>query len=782
MPSNASEVCVGMSVYRQPAIWLRDAIDSVIHQDFLDWQLIIRLDGPDALDATTNEWLFHKCEQDSRLRLVIGTSRLGTFGSYRAIFANCDSRSLVQLDADDRLTPGSLTTAVSFLNDLPDTPFVYTQASLIGANGQPLGLEKRSMRPWQENLDLVQFIYFHMRLVRSSAYHAIGGYDESFLYAGDYDLSLRLADLGKPFYLAQPLYEYRLHEQSASQIQRASTHLEACRASRSALRRRGLHHKWRIIQSVSAEVFGLEECKTSLLNVVGLHRCGTSLLCQLLEALGVDFGHDLLEADKDQPAGYREDARLVALHRRWFSEYLVDESNGWVDWGWTPDRSISCLGMRQWKAEAESWIHSFVLQCSSVERSSDISRKQAYAWKDPRSTLLLPFWSHCCPSLKTIGIFRTPWDFSDALQRISHPQFRIHPETILPIWMLYNKRLFEYSEARSEHTILLHAETLAAQPHRLKQILEDRWDWEWADNLREDWVSGLVHDNRLLHRSAGDPIVTLYSFIYPEIYSLLLRIQESSDLPSEYQPIPPSSHHFYIKPLAPQLSVVIPTYNPSHWILESVASIHRYAFNPEVVEIIIVNDGSTAASSLAILSGLADIGYQVIHQPNRGLSAARNTGIDAARSPLVLPLDDDNRLLAPYFREGLALMNNHPEIGFTYGERIDFGAQSRHFKPGQMTLESLFSTNYVDACAVIRKDLWEKLGGYDENMIALEDWDFWLSAALMNVNVAYIQKPCFEYRVRENSMLRRHLSDYQEHADTIDYMSKKRNRPIRQLI
>jgi len=63
--------------------------------------------------------------------------------------------------------------------------------------------------------------------------------------------------------------------------------------------------------------------------------------------------------------------------------------------------------------------------------------------------------------------------------------------------------------------------------------------------------------------------------------------------------------------------------------------------------------------------------------------------------------------------------------------------------------------NFIDACALYRKSLWEKVGGYDEHMpsMAWEDWDFWLRAAAHGGAFFHLPKIGFDYRVRSDSMI-----------------------------
>jgi glycosyltransferase involved in cell wall biosynthesis len=765
------KICVGISVYGQPLSWLQESVNSVRNQSIDNWNLIIRIDGIETLDASCLAWILEQEKNDSRIIVDTGKSRLGEYASYREIFNDLECDYILQLDADDRLKLNALEVALEVIDRQPEVPFVYSQALIIDSKGEENGLDGRSLVQWKPNIDLVQFIYFHLRLVRYSAYVQVGGYNPKYLFAGDYDLSLRLAELGRPAHIPQPLYEYRVHSKSASQTEGRNTHLESCMVSRLAIERRSLKSFYRLNQCPSNESFVLETRKPRQIAITGMHRSGTSLLSSLLIKLGVDFGDNFIPSNDDQPRGYFEDSQLVALHRRWFSRVLEAIPNGWHDWGWNPSRSLSCLGLWNWEIEAQGWL--------SSRQSSYILRNKSYytegwGWKDPRTTLLIPFWQKCCPTLKIIGIYRTPWDLSDALQRLTYPFFRLHPECIIPIWQLYNERLVEFAEARPESCIILHAESLAKEPQRLLEILVERWDWDSSPFSEQQWQEDIVDPSRLPCLLGDDPISKLYEIVYPDLAAILIRLQICADLPQLDLACPHDPGLLrHTRPTNPTITVIIPTFNPSHWLLEAIASVHRFCQDTSLVEIIIVNDGSTNVRSLLLLSRLQNAGYPVFHQENKGPAAARNQGIKHARSSLILPLDDDNRLLDPYLFDAVQIMNANESLAFLYGDRVDFGARQQLFCPGPNAINELLHINRIDSCAIIRKSLWAEVGGYDETLNALEDWDFWLSASRIGAHACYLPRPCFEYRVRENSMLRKHLRDATQHKSTIEYLARK---------
>ncbi len=774
-PKNTHQisVCIGISVYRQPLAWIQEAVASVQAQTFSDWQLLIRPDGPEAMSNDCRQWLEELAVKEPRLKIIEDGLRKGTFGSYRLIFSKSEAIYFVQLDADDRLEPEALAESIEYLNTNQKAPFLYSQCQLIQADGSSIGLDKRALRPWKENIDLVQFISFHMRVIRRSAYLKVNGYSESFYFTGDYDLSLKLAELGNPLHLAKPIYSYRVHSQSTSQNKRLNTHLEAVRAARVALVRRGMAQSHVLIHNPRSETVTLAPKPEGPVVVAGMHRSGTSLLTRLMSTLGVEFGNELLPKDNNNPNGYQEDIEFLKLQRSWFNAGLDDDLNGWRDWGWNPKHPISSQGDSSWKPKAEELLNQRTLES-----------RQRWGWKDPRTTLILPFWQKLKPELRLIGIYRAPWDISNALQRLDHQQFRCHPEMILPLWSLYNERLAKFTETNADRSILINSHSLITQPEEVAEQLKQRWDWQLDKQDYREKLNQLIQPNRLPSIPLPDPIEDLYRLAFPETMQIWDRLQKITDLPAlsidSANAAATNKNNQTIR--KPDISVIIPTFNPCHFLLEAIASIIRHTSRDCKVEIIIVDDGSTEASSRQILKRLKEGGYTVFRQDNAGLAAARNHGINAAQADLIIPLDDDNRLLAPYLQDCLAVMQQNPDVEMIFGDRLDFGSRTQHFKPGLFNAKQLIKANYIDACTLIKRSLWQKCGGYDENLKALEDWDFWLTGMQNGMRAMYHPKPCFEYRVRENSMLQCHLANENEHHKTIHYLRAKHGLPIEALI
>ena len=179
----------------------------------------------------------------------------------------------------------------------------------------------------------------------------------------------------------------------------------------------------------------------------------------------------------------------------------------------------------------------------------------------------------------------------------------------------------------------------------------------------------------------------------------------------------------------PTVSVIIPTYNRG-WILrEAIDSVLGQEFSD--FELIVVDDGSTD-DTRAILDSYGQE-VIVIHQHNKGVSAARNRGIAESRALLVAFLDSDDvwlpRKLArqvEFFSSHLdALICQTEEIWVRNGFRVN--PKKRHRKISGMIFEPSLELCLVSPSAVMmRKTLLDKVGMFDESLPACEDYDLWL--------------------------------------------------------
>jgi glycosyltransferase involved in cell wall biosynthesis len=228
-----------------------------------------------------------------------------------------------------------------------------------------------------------------------------------------------------------------------------------------------------------------------------------------------------------------------------------------------------------------------------------------------------------------------------------------------------------------------------------------------------------------------------------------------------------------------KISVIIPCFNHGEFLPEAVASVTRLRRND--VELIVVDDGSTDERTRKEMDALIAQGIKVVRQANKGLAAARNAGIKIARGEFIIPLDSDNRIRENYLVSGVKLLQHEPSIGIVYGNAEYFGEKTGLWTIREFNLIALALGNYIDACALYRKSVWESVQGYDEQMpwMGYEDWDFWLRVASFNWGFAHLNEIAFDYRVRKGSM----IETTNRHAgELISYIFNKPENRLLQLI
>ena len=199
----------------------------------------------------------------------------------------------------------------------------------------------------------------------------------------------------------------------------------------------------------------------------------------------------------------------------------------------------------------------------------------------------------------------------------------------------------------------------------------------------------------------------------------------------------------------PAVSVVVPCFNGGRFLDALMASLARQTFRD--FETIIVDDGSTDGETPRRLAALRDR-VRVIHQENRGPSAARNTGARAARGDFLFMLDCDDTVEPSFLAETVPLLCTAPDdidMVVTHLRLVgaETGVVTRYFN----RFDLLF-TNTLSAGLIMRKDAWRAVGGYDETMRdGYEDWDFSLRLANAGYRAIEVPKPLYVYHIGDDA-------------------------------
>lgn len=225
------------------------------------------------------------------------------------------------------------------------------------------------------------------------------------------------------------------------------------------------------------------------------------------------------------------------------------------------------------------------------------------------------------------------------------------------------------------------------------------------------------------------------------------------------------------------VGVVVTAFDQGRLVTEAVTS--ALSQTSPVDEVVVVDDGSTDAASLraldaltrdvhAALAGTLDGAapphgagptcgaappVRVLHQPNRGVSAARNAGISALSTEVVAVLDGDD-LWEPTFVEAtLAALFSSPEVVAASSWLTMFGVAEGTVEAPGGTVDAFLPRNAAPASALFRHVDWVRAGGYDETMTeGFEDWDFFLRLLRRDGGrVTVVPEPLLRYRTHPAS-------------------------------
>lgn len=181
-----------------------------------------------------------------------------------------------------------------------------------------------------------------------------------------------------------------------------------------------------------------------------------------------------------------------------------------------------------------------------------------------------------------------------------------------------------------------------------------------------------------------------------------------------------------------QISVVIPTRNRAQYLVQALESVFAQTYQP--AEIIVIDDGSTddTRTQLSDLIDAKKIRY-VFQQP-KGVSAARNKGIESALYPYIAFLDSDDLFLPTKLEKQIKLFENQPELGFVHccfskftDQGRDLGTRDTSRHSGRIYPQILLEWSVLMAmpCMLARTEAIRNVGGFDESMIWAEDMDLW---------------------------------------------------------
>ena len=211
---------------------------------------------------------------------------------------------------------------------------------------------------------------------------------------------------------------------------------------------------------------------------------------------------------------------------------------------------------------------------------------------------------------------------------------------------------------------------------------------------------------------------------------------------------------------SPLVSVIVPAYDVAKFIGEALNSALAQSFTD--YEVIVINDGSPDTPELerTLLPYMPRIVY--LKQDNRGVSAARNAGIKAARGSLIAFLDGDDVWLPNYLEVQVKRIQADPSIDVLYPNVQMFGDSTSEVgeefmticpSNGEVTFERLVRQECnVSNCSIARKETIVRAGMFDESLRSVEDFDLWLRVIKGGGRIVYHRDVLARYRRRQGSL------------------------------
>jgi len=260
-----------------------------------------------------------------------------------------------------------------------------------------------------------------------------------------------------------------------------------------------------------------------------------------------------------------------------------------------------------------------------------------------------------------------------------------------------------------------------------------------------------LNNNRKIPNNHDKAMVKAYLINILAIPSLLLKRRTIHKLGQSYiKKILLPSEGFE------DVTVVVPCYNYSDYVVEALESLERQTLQP--AHVIVINDGSTDDSADVITRFIdkkkrqkSPIKYTLINQENHGIIKTKNLALTHVDTNWMIFLDADD-ILTPNYIYQCTRRAREDNSDVVYTDMLMFGAVDRVQKTAKFNHRLLRSVNFIHNSALMKTSIFRESGGYKDKMsIGFEDWELYLTMSTLTKKFSYINEPIFLYRRHEGS-------------------------------
>uniref|UniRef100_A0A7C4RH24 Glycosyltransferase n=1 Tax=Desulfatirhabdium butyrativorans TaxID=340467 RepID=A0A7C4RH24_9BACT len=723
-------VTVVVPCYNQ-GVYLAESIGSVLAQTIEDVEILIVNDG--STDPETIK-ILDTCDYP-RTR-VIHTTNQGLPAARNNGIREAKGRYILPLDADDRISPGYLEKAGRILDENPGIGIVYGHAVFFGAVEKPWNLPEFSLQEM-----IIDNILYNSCVFRKADWETVGGYRTDMVYGWeDYDFWLYLIEQGRLVYrIPEVMYHYRIRPDSMLRTTSREQKIEM-------FERVFQHHREFFERNIRLWIDRLIDIPVDRTR-------------KWMAQVYVDTG-----------MGYNEKQMLVA--------YVAGDERT-LEFDISRFQHVQGIRIDPVNGPAVICLHRIELQdVSGRKRKATIRFHNALSEEDGHYvfTNADPHWilDGVDGSLRSI---RVDLDFlaigNDAFDRLLNHQ---------------NARIAELQHALHEKTIqdrrqrdrLVRLETVLQDKDRHIRNIEcslnrikgsliwrtaefcrkwlvflpmdlARQSFKAADILRREGTRGLWH-HLWLHLTKEDrdqpeepPGVARIGLTQAD-YEIWIETHRLSD---ERR----SEMHRRIAAmtLRPKISVIVPVYEVDGiWLEKAIQSVVDQVYDNW--ELCIADDASLSGHIREILQKWADREPRIqvrFLTRNRGIALASNAAAEMATGEWVGFLDHDDTLSPDALFEVASVLEQQPQVDLVYSDEDKMDLEDHRLEPffkPDYSPDLILSQNYICHFTVVRKSLFDAVGGFRDGFNGSQDHDLILRILEKTDRVAHISKILYHWR------------------------------------